>query len=524
VNVISGEKRKTADSVGVYNQTKHNVASIAWHYASSQKFLNKVIVSYYRNFGDTDFNSQILDPTLNRRAFQNIIPDTVKPYLLNFKFDGDFDYNKITIDNKSTYLWGENVLEAGAGVDFMETTVRFNFEFDQQLRAIFASNPQFRSSLADIKDVKKYSRFKFYVQNNFKVGQNLFLNPGLRFDHFQILDKTYISPRVSLSYAIDDLTTLRVATGLYRQSPGYEKFFDQNVLFDLDKRYTKDLEAEQSIHYVIGIERWIDDQWNFRVESYYKKFDKLIIPKVVQGTQFHTELIPGRNPSQASSWTRPVPIISDSITQIPINNSYGYAYGLEFLLAKKNSVDGAKLTGWISYSLAYANRFERGIKYPFRFDQRHTVNIVLNYEFNSWFYIGMRWQYGSGFPISKPFGIKPRIIYTDTNGDGIFDTPIIATRKSISSPNSDGEVIFNIDFNNEKFNSRKPPYHRLDVRLNFLAKIWGADWTFYLDIINIYNRKNIVGYDYFIKEDKTVGQEQNNMFPILPTLGISIKL
>jgi hypothetical protein len=64
----------------------------------------------------------------------------------------------------------------------------------------------------------------------------------------------------------------------------------------------------------------------------------------------------------------------------------------------------------------------------------------------------------------------------------------------------------------------------LDVRFNFLTKIWGADWTFYLDVINIYNRKNVVGYDYFIQEDLSIGKEQNNMFPILPTLGISVRL
>lgn len=523
VRVISGQKRRTADSVGVYNATHHNVFGLSWHYAPSEKFFNKVILSYYKNYGDTDFNSQILDPTLNRKAFENILPDTIKPYLLNFKFDGDFNYQKISLDNKTTYFWDDNVFEAGAGIDFMETTVSFNFLLDQQLKALIAANPQFRSSLSNLKDVKLYNRMRFYAQNTFKFGESFYLNPGLRLDHYQLLDKFYLSPRISASYALNELTTLRFAFGFYYQSPGYEKFFDQNVIFDLDKKYTASLQAERSIHYVLGFERWISDEWNLRVESYYKNFDNLIVQKIVQGTQFHSELIPGRDPLKSSSWTRPVPIISDSLTQIPINNSYGNAYGLEFLLARKNIASKSKLTGWISYSLAFANRYERGNNYPFRFDQRHTINVVLNYEFNSWFYMGMRWQYGSGFPLSIPYGIKPRVIYSDTNGDGVFDTPIIATRRNFSNPNAEGEVIFNLDFNNEKFNARKPEYHRLDVRFNFLTKLWGADWTFYLDVINIYNRKNVVGYDYFINEDLTVGKEPNNMFPILPTLGISVK-
>jgi hypothetical protein len=523
VNVISGKKRKTADSVGVYNVTKNQVASFAWHYTSSKKFFNKFILSYYTNFGDTDFDSQILDPTLNRSAFENVLPDTVKPYLLNFKFDGGFNYQKISIDNKSTYLWNENIFEAGAGIDFMETTVKFNFEFDEQLKALFAANPQFRSSLNDLKDIKNYYRLRFYIQNNFKLANNFNINPGLRLDHFYLLEKSYLSPRISLSYAINEITTLRASSGIFYQSPGYEKFFDQNVIFDLDKKFTKSLNAEKAIHYVLGIERWIDEQWNLRIETYYKKFEDLITPKIVKGTKFFSELIPERDPKRVTSWTRPVPILGDSVTQIPINNSYGNAYGLEILLSKKYSSSSSKLTGWVAYTLAYANRYENGIKYPFRFDQRHTFNLVLNYEFNDWFYVGLRWQYGSGFPLSIPGGVKPRVIYVDTNGDGILDTPIIATRKKLSNPNAEGDVIFNIDFNNQKFNARKPSYHRLDVRFNFLTKFWGLNWTFYLDVINIYNRKNVVGYDYFINEDLTIGREPNNMFPILPTLGISVR-
>ncbi len=40
--------------------------SAAWHFAPNEKILNKVIVSWYKNNGTTDFDSQILDPSLNR--------------------------------------------------------------------------------------------------------------------------------------------------------------------------------------------------------------------------------------------------------------------------------------------------------------------------------------------------------------------------------------------------------------------------------------------------------------------------
>lgn len=523
VNVISGKDRNTPDSVGVFNITRNDVLGAAWHFAPSKKLLNKVVLSWYKNNGDTDFDSQILDPSLNRTTFEDAIPDTLKPYLLGFKFSGTFDYRKISFDDKFTYLWGDNVFEAGIGFDKMETTIDFIFDLDPQLEAIFRANPQFRAALSDIKDVKRYNRYRAFVQNNFKVTDRFFFNPSLRYDYYDLLDKQYLAPRFSLSYAIDEITTLRAVWGLYYQSPGYEKLRDQNVLFDLDERFTRTLEAEKAIHYVAGIERWLTNEWSLRFESYYKKFDNLIVQKIVPGTRFITEAIPGKDPKLTSSWTRPVPVIGDSVTQIPINNSNGEAYGFEFFLAKRNIERGSKLSGWISYSLAYADRYELGETFPFRFDQRHTVNIVLNYEFNSWFNVGMRWQYGSGFPISIPSGIKPRIIYADSNGDGELDSPVIATRKPFGNPNAKGEVIYDIDFANQKLNSRKPPYHRLDVRLNFLANFWDLDWNFYLDVVNVYNRKNVVGYDWFITEDLKLDKRQNNMFPILPTLGFAVR-
>ncbi|MBS4035500.1 MAG: TonB-dependent receptor [Ignavibacterium sp.] len=522
VNVISGEDRNTADSVGVFNVTRNDIISGAWHYVPNKKFFNKFVVSWYRNSGDTDFDSQILDPSLNRSDFEDVLPDTLRPYLLGFKFNGDFSYTKISIDDKLTYFWKDHVFEAGAGYDFMETRQNFNFELDPQLEAIFLANPQVRASLSDLRDLKKYNRFRAFAQNNFKLSNKLYFNPSLRFDYYDLLDKSYLAPRISLSYAIDEITTIRAVWGMYYQSPGYEKLRDQNVLFDLGDRYAKNLNAERAYHYVFGIERWLDNEWSLRFESYYKDFQDLIVPQIVEGTRFFIEPVPGRNSRFIDGWTSPVPVKGDSVTQIPINNAFGEAYGFEFFIAKKNLSRSSKLSGWISYSLAFADRYEYNNKFPFRFDQRHTINIVLNYDVSNWFNFGIRWQYGSGFPISEAIGVKPRIIYVDNDFDGIPETPALATRRS-NDPSAEPQVIYDVDYGDRNFNSRKPEYHRLDMRANFLTNFWGVDWIFYLDIINVYNRKNVIGYDYYIEDDLTLGKRPGNMFPILPTLGFSVK-
>ncbi|KAA0256754.1 MAG: hypothetical protein EDM75_09795, partial [Chlorobiota bacterium] len=101
--------------------------------------------------------------------------------------------------------------------------------------------------------------------------------------------------------------------------------------------------------------------------------------------------------------------------------------------------------------------------------------------------------------------------------------PSIAVRRSASGSGF-SEVIYDVAFDNrERFNSKKPEYHRLDIRVTAFARFWGLDWNFYLDVINVYNRSNIIGYDYYVTEEKELGIKPTSMFPILPTLGFSIK-
>lgn len=525
VNVVSGKERETPDSVSVRDLSKNDLASLAWHYAPNNKFLNKFIVSWYRNGGDANFDSDFLDPSLNRDDFEDVETDTLAPYLLNFKFDTQFSFRKYSVDNKTAIFWGEgNEFNAGAGLDLMRTEFNFDFTFDPSLLAFINSNPNLRSSLDDVKDIRDYKRYRAYVNNNFKIGERLFIQPGLRLDHYDILEKTYVAPRFSAAYAIDNLTTVRGVWGIYYQSPGYEKLRDANLLFDLNQAITRTLNAEKAVHYVLSFERWVTQEWRAKLEGYYKKFDDLIVPKTVRGSSYYTEPVPGKDPRFISGWTRPVVNVGDSTTQVPQNNSNGEAYGFELLIEKKNIAGFDRINGWFSYALAWADRFEDGKKIPFRFDQRHTLNLVLNYKFNDRFDVGFRFQYGSGFPITEAVGIKPRIILEDNDGDFIPESPVVATRDIPGVAKENQEVIYDVDFGSDvnKFNSRRPVYHRLDVRFNYATKLWGYNWVFYLDVVNIYNRGNVINYDYYVSKELTLGREETTMFPILPTIGFNV--
>ena len=99
VELVSPKDRETPDSVGVFDITRNDVASFAWHYTPTKNTLNKVIFSWYRNGGDTDFNSQFLDPSLNRDDFEDADIDTLSSYLFGFGFNSKYTFSKYSLDN-----------------------------------------------------------------------------------------------------------------------------------------------------------------------------------------------------------------------------------------------------------------------------------------------------------------------------------------------------------------------------------------------------------------------------------------
>jgi hypothetical protein len=187
------------------------------------------------------------------------------------------------------------------------------------------------------------------------------------------------------------------------------------------------------------------------------------------------------------------------------------------LLQKIGSARDSRLNGWISYALAWADRYRNGATFPFNFDQRHTVNVVLNYKVNDWLEVGGNFQLGSGYPYTPALGFRPVVVLrADSSGT---QHPVIAT-------NIFGEALFTIDRGGvENINSaRLPMYQRLDVRATFYPRWWDLEWGLYLDIINLYNHTNILSRSYSV--DRATIQLKTRdvgMLPILPTIGLSVK-
>ncbi len=516
VDIISGEKRKEPDSVKVDDVTYNNVISLGWHYIPNSYFISKTTLSLYKNSGDNEFEGDILDPLLDREQFSPEQRDSLKAIgaLLGFNFDSKYSFNKYSLSNRSSYIDKNFIIEFGGGFDIIRNDLKYTLLLDEQFKAYLKQFPNASALLEDfnIEGKENYRANGYFV---FKSNiDKFYYQPSVRIDYYSYLRKVYFSPRINFGYAINSLTTLRMALGMFYQSPGYEKLVDGQSFYELSDDVGRNLKAEKAYHLIFGLDRWITNQWHLKIEAYYKKFEDLITQKRETAYKYIYEINDPSNKDpnyikNPNNWTRSSEKVPyDSVTTIPVNQGKGNAYGFEIMLERKYIGSDTKLYGWINYSFSKSNRIRNGIEKPFRFDQTHSINVVLNYRVLNWLEIGVRWTYATNFPFTPPVGIYPRIV-----NDSIVVNPFT------------NQIIFNLDYGDEnnRLSQRKPDYHRLDLRATAYTSFWNAEWSFYIDIMNVYNRKNVLNYDYNLKNDLTIERKVVGMIPILPTLGVSAR-
>jgi hypothetical protein len=196
-----------------------------------------------------------------------------------------------------------------------------------------------------------------------------------------------------------------------------------------------------------------------------------------------------------------------------ITTGKGWSYGVEVLVRK----DMGKLTGWVGYTLSWSWRqFEEVSpdKYPYHYDRRHDVSVVLTYKLNEKVDFGATWVYGTGNAVTLPYDKYLALDdYTGYLGSG------------------DGkDYLPYIDNVEERNNYRAPAYHRLDLGVNFHKKKKWGERTWSVGIYNAYFRQNCffvyIDYDY---EHAPPGEgakkvlKQVSLFPGIPYVSYNFK-
>ena len=219
------------------------------------------------------------------------------------------------------------------------------------------------------------------------------------------------------------------------------------------------LKSSQANHYILELKRPLSPNTEIKMAAYYKDFADLVTADEEAGY---------------------------------LNQGAGYAQGTEIFLRHQG---GDRFFGWISYAYALSKRRDRPDE-PYRFysfDQTHVATFAASYNLTSTWEIGAKWQYRTGNPYTP---VEDAIIRFDPrNGEPIY-VPIYA------ETNSD----------------RLPPYHRLDLRVSKTFQFNGWKLGTFLELLNAYNRQNLLDYRY---SENYTKREDVNQLPIIPYLGIT---
>lgn len=281
-----------------------------------------------------------------------------------------------------------------------------------------------------------------YWRNTIELTEKATLSPNLRAEHFSLIDKTYIMPRVSGTYNIDKSLDFVAAAGLYYQAPQNGEATEEFG--------NPDLEAEKAIHTYAGIVKDFREGSNqggtLEFGVFYKKLDDLIIQSSEQNDDGSAERY--NNDGEGD------------ITGSQVLGTYTY---------KKYAFS-------LAYTYLVSTRKEPGREeYPSEFDQTHNLNFIAAYELERWTF-ATRLRYVSGSP------------YTPVTGS-VFD--------------SDRDLYQPVrgKFYSERFDD----FFQLDFRIDrkWIYDTWIL--SAYLDIQNLTNAENgqNISYNYDFSESDT---------------------
>ena len=296
-----------------------------------------------------------------------------------------------------------------------------------------------------------FYRAEGYLQARYDPLSFLSIALGTRLDYLDLTGQLSVQPRGSVSLKLRSGFNLRFAYGHYEQSPKPYQI--------LSEHGNADLESSLARHYIMEIEHELTSQTEFKFATYYKDSQKLVTK----------DEVPTASEAQpASTGGR---LATETQVSNYLNQGSAYVGGAEVFLRHRIP---DKFFGWISYAYTHAEqRDDPDVAYrPHLFDNTHIISIVANYNFTSNFEIGAKWQYLSG---TSEVPISSLVLIQDPLTRGL--NPLLAS----------------ID---EELTAELTPYHKLDFRISHKWKVRGMKIGGFLDILNVYNRKNTIKFSF----------------------------
>ncbi len=307
-------------------------------------------------------------------------------------------------------------------------------------------------------------------------------NLGLHASGFSVNGKFYTSvqPRIGLRYLLNNDIAIKASFATMTQYINLLTNESLSLPTDLWVPTTGRIKPQRSWQPAIGIATTLWKEYELSLEGYYKKMKNVVSYK--EGVSFL---------GLENDW-------QDKVTQ-----GDGESYGVEFFLQKKEG----RTTGWLGYTLSWTWRqfddINGGKRFPFKYDRRHDVSLVLSHELTDRITISGTWVYGTGNAITLP-------LYR-------YDTPVYY------DPGSDAYYTRELEGVGEKNAFRMKPYHRLDLSIEFRKQKRRYERAWVFSVYNAYNRPN--PYYVFDGTDENGDRafRQTSLFPLIPSFSWNFK-
>ena len=430
----------------------------------------------------------------------------------NVTFSQRLRIRDLSVRQELVWSLGAHTVEAGGELHQLTTGLKYVIDGDRNPAAANGSSVQGGAGLPDLLDSNRDSnRGGVWLIDTWRLGGRANIEGGVRVDRAGINHETTFSPRLAASVTFTPKLSLRASLGQYTQSPGYEKAAQSDYVLDFTSSTTASLKSERARLASIGLEQTIGRGLSIRAEAYYKQLTDVLIGRIESDADRLARLSYYRFPSALASSIPTDPII----TTVPTNDGRGHAYGVDLMLSRMTAPVNARIRGWASYTWGQAKREAYGRIYPFEYDRRQALSAVLSYRLSNKWELASTVRWATGFPRTAPLGVR------------VAGTTDPITKLIQPTRDSAGRLVYAVNFGGvpNLNTSRLPDFARADVRATWKPRGASGRWEFYLEVINVLNRKNAgaltaeLAYDPTSDRPKIV-EKADQSIPRLPTLGL----
>lgn len=417
----------------------NTIFSLRWNHILNNKLFSNATVSYNQYRMQVNGESWV-----KYRKFDEQYHTNYNSGIRDWSAQFDFDY---TPNPKHHIKFGGNYTFHRFKPEVMTSkisTTEEDVKQDSTYHAISNSRIQAHEAAA-------------YIEDNFDVTPRLRTNVGIHLSAFHVQGKNYFSlqPRLSARYQLSGDLILKASYSQMNQYINLLTSAPISMPTDLWVPVTREIKPMISRQYALGSYYTGLKGWEFSIEGYYKQMTNILEYK--EATRFI---------GSSSSWEEKVEM------------GKGRSFGVE-LMAQRTV---GKTTGWLSYTWAKSDRkfskggINNGERFPFKYDRRHHINLVVNHKFNDRIDVSGSWFFATGATttlahevtaVARPNGYS----YYGTAGDSQVS---IGEEQYVESRN----------------NFRLPSSHRLNIGINFHKKTKRGLRTWNVSLYNVYNAMN----------------------------------